>query len=52
MDAAGRFIEHIASRQYLLLFTFQLKAIFPFKDVPKNETGMSMFGRGGAGWEG
>jgi hypothetical protein len=44
MDAAGRFIEHITSRQYFLLFTFHLKAAFPFKDVAKNETRMS-FGR-------
>ena len=51
MDAAGRFIEHITSRQYLFRFTFQLKAVFPFKDVAKNETRMSMFGRSRARWE-
>jgi len=42
MDAAGRLIEHITGRQHLLLFTFQLKAVFPFKDVAKNETRMNM----------
>src|ERR1035438_8997859 len=52
MDAAGRFIEHITSRQYLFRFTFQLKAVFPLKDVAKNETRMSMFGRSRARWEG
>jgi len=52
MDTAGRFIEHIASRQYLLLFTFQLKAVLPCKDVAKNETRMSMFGRSRVRWEG
>src|SRR5260370_36108493 len=52
MDATGRFIEHVTSRQYFLLFTFQLKAVFPFKDVAKNETRMSMFGRSRARWEG
>ena len=52
MDAAGRLIEHITSPQYFLLFTFQLKAVFPFKDVAKNETRMSMFGRSRARWEG
>src|SRR5260370_1049815 len=52
MDTAGRFIKHIASRQYLLLFTFQLKPVLPFKDVAKNETRMSMFGRSRVRWEG
>jgi hypothetical protein len=52
MNAAGRFVEHIASRQYFLLFTFQLKAVFPFKDVAKNKTRMNMFGRRRARWEG
>src|ERR1700730_4654185 len=50
MDAPGRFIEHITSRQYLLLLTFQLKAVLPFKDVAKNETRMRMFGRNRARW--
>src|SRR5450755_1467370 len=52
MDAAGCFIEHITSGQYFRLFTFQLKAVFPFKDVAKNEPRMSMFGRSRARWEG
>jgi len=52
MDVAGRFLEHVTSRQYLLLFTFELKAVFSLKHVAKNETWMSMFGRSRAGWEG
>jgi len=52
MDVAGRFLEYVTSRQYLLLFTFELKAVFSLKHVAKNETGMSMFGRSRAGWEG
>src|ERR1035438_172141 len=52
MDAAGSLIEHLTSRQYLLLFTFQLKAVFPFKDVAKDEARMSMLGRSRARWKG
>jgi len=44
MDAAGRVIEQITSRQYFLLFTFQLKAVFPLKDVAKNEPGCACLG--------
>src|SRR5258708_6624225 len=52
MNAAGRLIEHVTGRRHILLFSFQLKAVFPCKDVAKDETRMSMFGRNRVRWEG